>query len=99
MAKKGKKTAGIPNEFLIVGLVGVAAVVGYVVYRKKSVRQAQRARALRSIMLGRRGVSGRRRRSLAAPAVIPPKYAYGYSRSNEEALANASLRSILLRGA
>jgi type II secretory pathway pseudopilin PulG len=57
MAKKGgKKTAGIPNSMLVVGLVGIAAVVGYSVYSKRSQRQAMRSRALRRVMLARRRV-------------------------------------------
>lgn len=55
MAKgRGKKIAGIPKNALIVGLVVVAAFVGFYVYRKKSLRQTMRARAFQRAMLARR---------------------------------------------
>lgn len=44
MAKRSsKKIAGIPKSIFFVVLIGVAAFVGFYVYRKRGQRQAMRA--------------------------------------------------------
>lgn len=43
MAKNGKKIMGVPKSIFAVGLVGVAALVGFHLYRKRGQRQAMRA--------------------------------------------------------
>ena len=53
MANGKKKTAGIPNTFLIIGGAAAMAGVAFYLYRKKSVRQAARARAWRRAALAR----------------------------------------------
>jgi len=52
MASK-KKVAGIPKNVLVIGLVIIAAFVGFYVYRKRSQRQALRARAFNRAMAAR----------------------------------------------
>lgn len=52
----GKKIMGVPKGIFAVVLVGVAAFVGFYVYRKRSQRQAMRARAWNRAMLAKRRV-------------------------------------------
>jgi preprotein translocase subunit YajC len=51
--KNGKKIMGLPKNAVYAILIAVVAFVGFYVYRKRSQRQAMRARAFQRAMLAR----------------------------------------------
>jgi len=51
-----KKIAGMPSGIVYAVGVGAIALVGFSIYRQRSVRQAARARAFRRAMLARRRI-------------------------------------------